>query len=139
ASAGCADVGDLARYAPVRLADVKVGEVRDIRLSGDQALVTMSIDPAAQVPSDVTAKILRTSLLGERVVELVPAWNLPADAPLLRDGAAIANTETLPDLEDLVKSGAGVLAPISASEVATLVDTGAEGFGGQPATLQSLL
>ncbi len=68
----------------------------------------------------------------------VPA-GLATNAPLLRDGAFIRQTEIRPDLEDLVQSGNAVLAPISGSEVATLVDEGYKGFANNGDELRSLL
>lgn len=133
------DVGDLAPTAPVMMADIRVGQVEDIRLDGDEALVTMALDPEARVPRDVTARIRRTSVLGERIVDLAVPPDLPTDAPLLEDGAEIRNTETRADLEDLVVEGTDVLAPIAASEIATLVDEGARGFGGRGRQLGTLL
>jgi phospholipid/cholesterol/gamma-HCH transport system substrate-binding protein len=126
-----ADVGDLAASAPVMMADVQVGKVTGISLQHDRAVVTMAIDEGADVPRDVTARVRRTSLLGERIVDLVPASDLPASAPLLADGAHITRTELRPDLEDLVQAGNAVLQPISASEVATLIDEGYKGFAGR--------
>lgn len=133
------DIGDLAPSAPVMMADVKIGEVKKITLDGTEALVTMAIDPKAQVPQDVTARVRRTSLLGERIVDLVPSSNLPTNAPLLRNGATIADTVVRPDLEDLVQEGNTVLAPITASEIATLVNEGYKGFGHSGDDLRSLL
>lgn len=133
------DVGDLATSAPVMMADIEVGEVVSIELDGTEALVTMALDPDASVPEGVVARVRRTSLLGERIVDLVMPEGLPADAPPLRDGAVIEETEVRPDLEDLVREGVDVLAPIAASEVATLVEEGAAGFGEQGAELRTLL
>jgi phospholipid/cholesterol/gamma-HCH transport system substrate-binding protein len=133
------DIGDLAPGAPVMMADVQVGKVEEIDLDEGQAELTMSIDPAAQVPQGVVARIRRTSLLGERIVDLYVPPELPLDAPLLQDGTRIEETQTRPDLEDLVDEGNYVLAPIAASEVATLVDEGAKGFGSQGQELRTLL
>jgi phospholipid/cholesterol/gamma-HCH transport system substrate-binding protein len=133
------DIGDLAPSAPVMMSDVIVGKVKSIKLSDNQALVTMAIDPAAQVPRDVTARVRRTSLLGERIVDLEFPTNLPANAPLLRNGATISNTLVRADLEDLVQSGNAVLAPITSSEIATLVDEGYKGFGHSGGDLRNLL
>ena len=138
-SAKFTDVGDLAPSAPVMMSDIKVGSVSGIELSGDQALVTMNLDPESHIPEGVTAEVRRTSLLGERIVDLVVPEDLPEDAKLLRDGERIQNTASRPDLEDLVRSGTDVLAPIAASEVATLVDTGGEGFGGHGDELRQML
>jgi phospholipid/cholesterol/gamma-HCH transport system substrate-binding protein len=133
------DVADLAPDAPVMMADVRIGKVDDIQLDRDQALVTMTVDSSAHVPQDVTARVRRTSLLGERMVDFVVPDGLPADAPLLGNGATITRTEVRPDLEDLVKSGSAALAPVAASEVATLVDEGAKGFGPSGQNIRTLL
>jgi virulence factor Mce-like protein len=83
--------------------------------------------------------VRRTSLLGERIIDLVVPPGLSSSAPLLKNGDRITNTESRPDLEDLVRSGTSVLAPIAASELATLVNEGAKGFGGQGGNLKILL
>ena len=140
ASAQFSDVGSLVTGAPVMMADVPVGKVTGISLAhDDQALVTLSIDPQAKVPRDVTARVRSTSLLGERIVDLVPPSNLPTGAPLLQTGDRIQNTSVRPDLEDLVSSGSGLLAPIAASQIATLVDEGYKGFGHSGSDLRTLL
>src|SRR6059036_2402833 len=92
ATARFADIGDLAPGAPVMMSDIQVGKVTGISLQGYRAVVTMSIQRSAMVPREVTARVRRTSLLGERIVDLVPAPNLPSNAPLLADGATIART-----------------------------------------------
>ena len=133
------DVGDLAPGAPVMMADIPVGQVKSISLDHNQALVDMSIQPSAHVPVGVIAQITRTSLLGERIVELVVPSSVASSAPLLKDGATITRTQALPDLEDLVRGGTTVLAPIAASEIGTLVNEGAKGFGGQGQNLKTML
>jgi phospholipid/cholesterol/gamma-HCH transport system substrate-binding protein len=138
-SAKFSDIGDLAPGAPVLMSDIQVGKVTGIKLAGYQALVTMKIDPKAAVPQDVTARIRRTSLLGERVVDFLLPTTVPQNAPLLADGDVIRHTVTRPDLEDLVRAGTDVLQPITASEVATLVDEGAKGFAGHGADLRTVL
>ena len=133
------DVGDLAEMAPVHYADIRVGQVTDIRLSGTEALVSMSIDRDANVPGDVTARIRRTSVLGERIVDLVPGAHVTAESPALEDGATIADTEVRPDLENFVVEGSEIFGVISASEIATMVDEGAKGFGDRGEKLASIL
>jgi phospholipid/cholesterol/gamma-HCH transport system substrate-binding protein len=138
-SAKFSDIADLAPSAPVMMNDVKVGEVKSIGLAGTEALVRMAIDPKADVPQGVIARVRRTSLLGERVVDLQIPENLPADAPALRNGTTITDTVVRPDLEDLVTAGNAVLAPISGSEIATLVNEGYKGFGKSGDALRNLL
>jgi phospholipid/cholesterol/gamma-HCH transport system substrate-binding protein len=135
------DVGDLAPDAPVMMADVKIGKVDNISLDQrrELALVTMAIDRSARVPQDVVARVRRTSLLGERIVDFVVPNSTVRGAPLLRDGDTIRRTQVRSDLEDLVRRGTNVLAPVAASEVATMVNEGGRGFGGQGQALRALL
>ena len=133
------DVGDLAPSAPVMVADIQIGKVTDIGLEGTQALVTMELDRAAHIPPQGTARVRRTSLLGERIVDLVVPPDLPPEAELLEDGDRIVSTETRSDLEDLVRQGTDVLAPIAASEVATMVNEGGQAFGGRGEELGTML
>jgi len=133
------DIADLTPSAPVMMNDVKVGEVKSIRLEGIQALVTMALDPKADVPQGVIARVRRTSLLGERIVDLQIPDDLSADAPSIRSGTRITDTIVRPDLEDLVTEGNAVLAPISGSEIATLVNEGYKGFGKSGDDLGNLL
>ena len=75
----------------------------------------------------------------ETAVDLQVPPTVGPDAPLLRNGETIGHTQVLPDLEDLVRSGTNVLAPIAAGEISTLVNEGAKGFGGQGQNLKILL
>ena len=133
------DVADLAPGAPVMLADVTIGKVEEIELDGTQARVTMSIDSSTRLPQGAIARVRRESLLGEKIIDFVIPETVPVDAPLLQDGAEILQTEVRPDLEDLVREGVNVLGPIAASEVATLVDEGAKGFGGRGDELRTMI
>ena len=72
------DEQTLARWehdnAEVKLRGVVIGEVRDIEAAGDGARLTLAIEPGrlGQIPADVTAQMLPTTLFGERFVALVP-------------------------------------------------------------------
>ncbi len=133
------DVADLAPGAPVYMADIVVGNVKDIELKNNRALITLELQKAARVPREVIARARRTSLLGERVIDLEIPENVTPDAPLLRDKDFIRQSVVRPDLEDLVREGTDVLSAIPASEIATLVDEGAKGFGSRGEELRSLL
>jgi phospholipid/cholesterol/gamma-HCH transport system substrate-binding protein len=140
ATATFTDVGDLATLAPVTMADIQVGQVDDIRLVGREAVVTMSLYKSAKIPANVIARIRRTSVLGERIVDLVVPEGAPtSNVPLLQDGDEISETVVRSDLEDLVREGSDVLAAISASDLAVMIHEGARGFGGQGAELRNLL
>lgn len=133
------DVGDLAPGAPVTMADIQIGKVGTIRLAGQEAVVTMDLETDARVPEGVEARVRRTSVLGERIVDIVLPEDLSEDAPLLADGAHIDDTAVRTDLEDLVDEGAEVFGAISATQLAVMIEEGARGFGGQGAALGGLL
>lgn len=138
-SATFTDVGDLAAGAPVMMSDVPIGSVSHMTLAGNEAVVTMEIEEAAEVPAGVSARIRRTSVLGERFVDLVVPAGVSSSAPLIADGTHIDDTSVRSDLEDLVRSGSDVLGAISASQLAVMIEEGAKGFGGQGAELRNLL
>ncbi|MCX5415412.1 MCE family protein [Streptomyces sp. NBC_00059] len=75
--------------ADVKLRGVVIGQVRDIAAEGDGARLTLAIQPdrLGQIPDDVTAQMLPTTLFGERFVALVPPAVPSAQA--LRAGAVI--------------------------------------------------
>ncbi|MGW4625763.1 MCE family protein [Streptomyces rubiginosohelvolus] len=75
--------------ADVKLRGVVVGQVRSIATDGDGARLTLAIDrdKLGQVPADVTAQMLPTTLFGARFVALVPP-RIPT-ATTLRAGAVI--------------------------------------------------
>lgn len=77
--------------ADVKLRGVVVGHVRDIAADGDGngASLTLDIEPdkLGQIPDDVTAQMLPTTLFGARFVALVPP-SIPS-TQALRAGAVI--------------------------------------------------
>ena len=143
ASAVFGDVGDLANGAQVQLADVPVGSVTSIALSGTKAKVTLAFDNGVRVPANVRAAIDRTTILGDQFVELtVPKSDTgPAAAtvPQLANGATITHTSIVPDVEQFVAAGSQVFGAISSSELAQIIEAGGEGFTGQAATLKAFL
>ena len=136
-SARFEDVGDLAEGAPVMVSDIQVGKVTDIRLAGSDAMIEMSIDPEAEVPTDVTARVRRTSVLGERIIDLVIAEG--AGDTLLADGDRLNDTEVRSDLESLVAEGSEVIGAIAAADLAVMIQEGGRGFGGNGRELRGLL
>ncbi|MFD5201138.1 MCE family protein [Streptomyces sp. NPDC058375] len=76
-------------HADVKLRGVVIGQVRSIATDGDGARLTLAIDrdKLDQVPADVTAQMLPTTLFGARFVALVPP-RIPTGG-VLRAGAAI--------------------------------------------------
>lgn len=138
-SANFDDVGDLAVGAPVTMADIQIGKVSSIKLAEDEAVVTMEIEEDARVPVGASARVRRTSVLGERIVDIVLPEGIDSSSAVLADGDHIADTTTRTDLEDLVEEGSDVLGAISAGQLAVMIEEGAKGFGGRGTQLGNLL
>lgn len=137
------DVYDLVRFAQVRAGDVAIGGVEEISLTDDnQALVRMSILSNTGLTLGTKAVISRTTLLGERYIDLRPITDdtgaLIDDAPLV-DGTRIDITDQVDDLEQVVVSGADLLSIVAADKLAAAVQTGANAFGGRGGTIGNFL
>ena len=76
--------------ADVKLNGVVVGRVSAIRANGAGATLTLAISPGdlRQIPADVTAQMLPTTLFGARYVALVP--------PATTSGVALTAGSTIP-------------------------------------------
>ena len=138
------DVGDLVSGHSVQVADVRVGSITHIELTGDyQAKVTLRIKDGLHLPVDSEAVLRTTSLLGEKFVEL-RAPKAADDTPVkggkqLVDGDRITHTSQAPELEFVAEEAVQVLAGVAGNDVAALVQTGGIGFGGRAAELGSLI
>ena len=133
------DVGDLQARHSVQVADVRVGQIRKIELTDDfKAEVTLTLAPRHRIPRRSQALLRTTSLLGEKFIEL-RALGEPGKGPFLADGDVIAETGEAPELEFVAQEAVEVLGSVVATDVATLVETGAAAFGGRRAELSSLI
>ena len=109
------DIQNLERNSRVRVNDVTIGTVTDIELQGWHALVTMRLDPVADLPSNATAKLGQTSLLGSVHVELAPPTDVPSEGRLeqgslipLSSSAAYPSTEKTLSAVSLLLNGGGL-------------------------------
>ncbi|MEV7397472.1 MCE family protein [Aeromicrobium sp. NPDC092404] len=66
------DVLDLVPQSAVRVDDIAVGKVTDIKLNGWTAVVTVEVNSKSKLPDNAEATIRQTSLLGEKFVSLAP-------------------------------------------------------------------
>ena len=133
------DVGDLQGRHSVQMADVRVGEIRSVRLTKDfRAEVRMTIKPGMHIPKDSVALLRTTSLLGEKFVELRPNGN-PAAGPYLEDGDVITRTAEAPELEFVAQEAITLLGGVVSDDLAGVIQTGAEAFGGRGEELHALI
>src|SRR5262249_13583348 len=73
----------LAKFGDVRVNGALVGQVRKVDQKGDQALITVALDPdeAEQIPDNVSVQIMPTTLFGQKFVSLVVP-DRPSSTPL---------------------------------------------------------
>ena len=118
--------------SPVRVVGVDVGQVLDVRNVPEGVAVEFSVDdPAVRLPGDVEAAIVPVSLLGERYVQLFPAYTggpaLPPEStiPLERTAVPAEPDELLRSLQDYL----GALDPNTVSSFVTNAAELVEGTG----------
>lgn len=82
------DVLDLVPQSAVRVNDIAVGKVTDVKLNGWTAVVTIKVNRDAKLPDNAEATIRQTSLLGEKFVSLA--------APKTGASGTLSNGDTIP-------------------------------------------
>jgi phospholipid/cholesterol/gamma-HCH transport system substrate-binding protein len=120
----------------VRVLGVPVGKVDSVTPSGTQVVVTMHYDADVQIPENAKAVIVSPSIVGDRFVQLTPAYTSGA---VLADGATLDEQRTAVPLElDQIYSSLDdltvALGPNGANSkgaLTDLLDTTAHNFAGQ--------
>jgi phospholipid/cholesterol/gamma-HCH transport system substrate-binding protein len=94
------NIGGLKVHSPVKSAGVVVGRVQHVGYDNEtyQAEVTLAIENKYTFPSDTSAKILTSGLLGEQYVGLQPG----AEDENLKNGSKILYTQSAVVLETLI-------------------------------------
>ncbi|EGD55888.1 MCE family protein [Gordonia neofelifaecis] len=105
------DVSGIFEGNDVAVLGMPVGRITSVEPQGTRVKVTMTVDNSVDVPADVTAAIVNTSIVTTRHIELSPTYT---QGPKLADGDVIKNTEapveigTLFDsIDKIVKSMSG--------------------------------
>ncbi len=82
----------------VRILGVRVGEVESVTPEGEQVKVTMNYERRYDVPADAKAVIISPAIVGDRFVQLTPAYT---GGPTLKDDAVLELDEIYQSLDDL--------------------------------------
>jgi virulence factor Mce-like protein len=118
---------------------VAVGQVEDVRNGRNGVDVTFSItDPDIRLPSDVKAVVVPASLLGERYIQLFPAYG---GGSQLDDGATIplARTGVPSEPDDLLRSLNDYMGGLDPHTVKRFVENTARVVNGNGADLNRLI
>ena len=134
------DVANIERNSRVRVGDVTVGNVSDIKRQGWHALVTMTINGNVKLPANATATIGQTSLLGSLHIELAPPKDVAPQGVLhegsiipLTSGAAFPSTEQTLASVSLLLNGGGL------GQIQDITQALSVAFAGRENDLRSLI
>lgn len=122
----------------VRVLGVPVGTVDKVTPSGTDVVVTMSYDAEVKIPADAEAVIIAPSIVGDRYVQLTPAYT---EGEALADNSELDGSRTAVPLEldqvyaslDRLNVALGPNGANAEGALSDLLETTAENFGGQGA------
>lgn len=94
------NIGGLKPRAPIKSAGVVVGRVSDISFDNDsyEAVVSMKLDERFKFPTDTSAAIMTSGLLGEQYIALEAG----GESKMLAEGDSLKLTQGAVVLENLI-------------------------------------
>lgn len=132
------DVGTLNVNADVKIDDIAVGTVTDVRVENWHAVAELALEPDVVLPANAVAKVGVNTLLGAAYVELVapakPEGTLASgDRITLDRGRAYPSTEQVLSAASLALNGGGL------EQIATITAELNKVLGGNDRAVASLL
>jgi phospholipid/cholesterol/gamma-HCH transport system substrate-binding protein len=92
------EVGGLKSGAPVEIAGVEIGRVKNITLDHYQARVVIDLSEGVRIQEDAIASVKTKGLIGEKYIEITPGGSEKIIGP----GGQIRETQPTVDLEELI-------------------------------------
>jgi phospholipid/cholesterol/gamma-HCH transport system substrate-binding protein len=127
--------------AEVMVRGVQVGEVRQISADGSGARLELAIDPGVvgELPANVSAQMLPTTLFGERYVDLIPPAN-PSPLPLA-NGSVISQDRSgdALELEVVLNNLLPLLRAVEPDKLSIVLNALGQGLRGRGAELGQTL
>ncbi len=123
----------------VRVLGVEVGHVVGVKNSKGAVQVTFEVtDPTVQIPQGVKATLVPVSLLGERYIQLFPAYR---SGPTLANGSTIPLSRTAVPAEpdELIRSLQNYLGGLDPKTVTEFVQNAARTLEGDGGDINNLL
>jgi virulence factor Mce-like protein len=117
----------------VRALGLPAGRVDAVEVVGTQVKVSMSVDNDIPVPKNVKAMIAPQSLIGERYVQLSPAWKEGDEKAT--DGMEITNTVIPVEPDEALAALKKFLDSLDPNGLGRLINNAATDLQGQGATL----
>jgi phospholipid/cholesterol/gamma-HCH transport system substrate-binding protein len=133
------DVAGVNKGDDVRIAGVRVGEVKDIQVyHRDKAMLTFTVDRGKDLPRSTRAVIRWRNLIGQRYVALTEGVGSQATMPA---GATIPLSQTAPalDLDSLFNGFKPLFQALDPKQVNTLANEIVQTLQGEGSSVNSLL
>jgi phospholipid/cholesterol/gamma-HCH transport system substrate-binding protein len=135
-----ADVLDLVPQSSVKVNQVTVGTVEDITVNGWTALVRMRIPRSVVLPSNATAELEQTSLLGEKYVALAsPTAAQPVGHLADGDRIPLARTNRNPEVEEVLGAMSLLLNGGGVAQLKTIEDELNDALRGRTGSVKDLV
>ncbi len=115
------NVTGLKKGAPVEMAGIQIGKVKDITLFHDRARVAMLIRPQVSLAADSTAYIRTRGVLGDKYVAISPG---SPGAPRLEDGQQLTRSRVPVDLSEVMDRIGDIAADIKTLTASLKVSLG---------------
>lgn len=128
----------------VRVLGVPVGQIDKVEPEGTRVKVTMSYDAEVKIPSQAEAVIISPSIVGDRYVQLTPAYttgDVMADDTVLEEGRTSVPLE-LDQIYSSIDQLTVALGPTGANKngaLSDLLESTAKNFGGEGARFKQTI
>jgi phospholipid/cholesterol/gamma-HCH transport system substrate-binding protein len=134
------NVLDLVPHSVVKVNDVSVGEVTDIRLDGWHARVTCKVRGDVALPDNTVATVSQTSLLGEKFVALArPAQEPPAGRLAQGDLIPLSRTSRSTEVEEVLSALSALLNGGGIEQISTITHELNAALDGRTDTIRDVL
>ena len=134
-SADFSEAAGLKPDAEVRVAGVKVGNVRAVELDGEKVRVDMQVSKA-WIGNQTTASIQIKTVLGQKYIALDPQGSELADP---KDVIPLSRTTSPYDVIEAFSDAADQIEEVDTNQLATSMRTLSDAFSGTPADLRASL
>jgi virulence factor Mce-like protein len=130
--------GGLYKFSNVTYRGVQVGKVTDVKLTGDGAEATLTLDTSPKIPADLEADVRSVSAVGEQYVDLRPRTD---SGPYLQNGSVIAkeNTSIPQAVGPVLDRLSSLVGSIPKDRISDLLDETFKAFDGAGPDFQSLV
>ncbi|GAB3277438.1 MCE family protein [Actinocorallia lasiicapitis] len=134
-----ANVLDLVPQATVKVNDVSVGRIEEIKLDGWRADVTVKLNGSVKLPDNATATIAQTSLLGEKYVALKPPASGASGELSGGDLIPIEATKQNTEVEEVLSALSMLLNGGGIEQISTITRELNAAMSGREETIKSVL